>query len=245
MAFKQHYWLNPHRHAPKLYRDTIKDILAIATKRLGKKNKDLVVLDVGCGLGIYSCELSKKVRQVIGVEPDRNAFKLALKRKNLTFYNTLIEKFDTKQRFDLIVSLTTLEHMPDADASFKKIFKLLKEDGIIYVTAPNKLWPYEYHYKLWFLNYLPLPLANLYVRIMGRGKSFQDSSYAKTYIGMKKFFNQFPCQYEFILPNPNASYLGCEEGSKLIRVVGITLIKYLPFMWMFSKGFILVVQKTK
>lgn len=244
MEFQQHYWLHPHYIAPKLYRDTIKDILAIITKRLGKKSKDLTVLDVGSGLGIYSYELSKKVKQVIGVEPDKNAFKLAIPKKNLTFYNRLIEKFDTQLRFDLIISLTTLEHMPDANASFKRIFKLLKPGGIAYVTAPNKLWPYEYHYKLWFLNYLPLALANLYVRIMGKGQSFQDSSYAKTYWGMKKFFNQFPCRYEFILPDPNASYLGCEEGSKLIRVIGINLIKYLPFMWIFSKGFIMIVRKT-
>lgn len=244
MEFKQHYWLRPHILPRKLYRDTIRDILTI-TKRLGKKNKDLVALDVGSGLGIYSYELSKKIKQVIGVEPDKNAFKLAVKRKNLTFYNTLIEKFDTKQRFDLVVSLTTLEHMPDANASFKRIFKLLKKGGIMYVTAPNKLWPYEYHYKLWFLNYLPLPVANLYVRIMGRGKSFQDSSYAKTYIGMKKFFNQFPCQYEFVLPDPNASYLGCgTEGGKLLKIVGINLIKRLPFMWIFSRGFIMIVRKT-
>lgn len=245
MEFNQHYWLNPHYLPPKLYRDTVCDILAIATKRLCKKSKDLVVLDVGSGLGIYSYEFSKKVKQVIGVEPDKNAFKLSVKRNNLTFYNTLIENFDTKLRFDLIVSLTTLEHMPDATDSFKKMFKLLKTRGIMFVTAPNKLWPYEYHYKLWFLNYLPLSLANLYVRIFRRGKSFEDSSHAKTYSGIKKFFNQFPCKYEFFLPNPNASYLGCEQGSKLLRNVGINLIEHFPFMWMFSKGFILVIQKNK
>lgn len=244
MEFKQHYWLNPHILPRKLYQDTIRDILAIATKRLGKENKDLVVLDVGSGVGIYSHELSKKVKQVVGVEPDKNAYKLAVPRINLTFYNKLIENFNTKLRFDLAISLTTIEHMPDVDASFKKIFKLLKKGGMIYVTAPNKLWLYEYHYKLWFLNYLPLPLANLYVRIMRRGQSFQDSSYAKTYFGMKKLFDQFPCQYEFILPNPNASYIGCGEGSKLVRTIGINLIQYLPFMWIFSKGFIVLVRKT-
>lgn len=245
MAFRQHYWLDPHILPTKLYRDTINDILAITTKKLAKKNNDLVVLDVGSGLGIYSSELAKKVKQVVGVEPDSNAFRLAVPRKNLTFYNTLIEKFDTKLRFDLIISLTTMEHMPNAKASFKKIFKLLKPDGMIYVTAPNKLWPFEYHYKLWFLNYLPQGLANLYVRIMRRGKSFQDSSYAKTYTGMKKFFNQFPCQYEFVLPDPNASYLGCgNESGKSLRVIGVKLIKHLSFMWTFSRGFIVVVRKT-
>lgn len=240
---EQSYWLHPHYHSPKLYRDTIRDILTITKKRLGKKNKDLVVLDVGSGLGSYSYELSKRVKHVVGVEPDKNAFKLAVSRKNLTFYNTLIEKFDTKLRFDLVISLTTLEHMPDATASFKRIFKLLKPGGIIYLTAPNKLWPYEIHYKLWFLNYLPLPLANLYVKIMRKGKSFEDSSYAKTYFGMKKFLKQFPCEFDFVIPDPNAFYIGCEEGSKLFRVMGINLIKHFPFMWIFSKGFIVVARK--
>jgi len=244
MTFKQYYWAHQKPFPPvKFYRDIIRDILAV-TKQPGKKNKDLVVLDVGSGLGKYSYELSKRVKQVVGVEPDRNTFKLAIPRKNLTFYNTLIEKFDTKQRFDLVVSGATLEHMPDANASFKRIFKLLKVGGIIYITTPNKLWPYEYHYRLWFLSYLPLSLANLYVRMAGKGKSYQDSSYSMTYFGIKKFFNQFPCQYKFVLPDPKASYLKYSEGSNIVRVVGIRLLKYFPFLWVFSKSFIMVVRKT-
>ena len=244
MAFKQYYWVHQQPHPPaEYYRDIVSHILTV-TRRPGKKNKDLVVLDVGSGSGIYTYELSKKVKQVIGIEPDKNTFKLAIPRKNLIFYNTLIEKFNTRQRFDLVVSGATLEHMPNANASFKNIFKLLKDDGVIYVTTPNKLWPYEYHYRLWFLSYLTLSLANLYVRIMGKGESYQDSSYSMTYFGIKKFFNQFPCQYEFVLPNPKASYLKYSEGSNIVRVVGMKLLSIFPYLWVFSKSFIMVVRKT-
>lgn len=204
MIFKQHYWLKPHILPRKLYKDTIKDILHIATQKMDKNSKDLVVLDVGSGIGLYADELSKKVKQVVAVEPDENAFKYAVPKRNLKFYNLPIEEFNSKQQFDLIISLTTIEHMPNANTSFKQIFKLLKPGGLLYFTAPNKLWPFEYHYKLWFLNYLPLSLANIYVRILGKGKSFEDSAYAKTYFGLKKFFSQFPCKYEFILPDPKA-----------------------------------------
>jgi len=229
--------------------EAVKDILSITEKALGKSRKNLTVLDIGSGFGIYSREFAKYVKKVVGAEPFKDAYEKAIKinrRSNVKFVNDLIEDYKGKEQFDLAVSLTTLEHMPHAEKSFRNVFKLMKKNSIFYLTAPNKLWPVEPHYALPFLSWLPLPIANIYLQITGKGKSYKESSYSRTYFGMKKLFGKFPYRYSFVLPSPNAIYLGCGTknlSNTIKRRVGIWLIKKLPIFWMFSKGFIMVIRK--
>src|SRR5579872_3982315 len=165
-------------------KSTINEVLKIAENRLHKSPKQLKVLDVGSGFGLYSIEFSKYVNRVVGIEPVKEAYQYADKykknRKNVFFYNMFIQEFQTNEKFDLAISLTTIEHMPEAEIDMQKVLSLLKPGGILYLTAPNKLWPVEAHYNLPFLSYLPLPLANIYLKMSRRGTSYEDSSYSKT-----------------------------------------------------------------
>ncbi|OGH16072.1 MAG: hypothetical protein A3C30_00550 [Candidatus Levybacteria bacterium RIFCSPHIGHO2_02_FULL_40_18] len=228
---------------------TIEDILLVAEKELGKSTKDLTVLDIGSGFGLYSQELAKFVKKVVGVEPFKGAYEKAIRmnrRSNVKFVNSLIEDYKGKEKFDLAISLTTLEHMPHQEKSFKNVFRIMKPGAILYVTAPNKLWPIEPHYELPFLSWLPLSLANLYLKITGRGESYQESSYSRTYFGMRRLFDNFNCDYYFPVPAPNAIYIGCGRRTgmnTLLKHGGIWLIKKAPLFWLLSKGFIMVVKK--
>lgn len=249
--FTQEYIDTADKVRLNIYKDLVKEILDLAEKKLNKKNKELVVLDIGSSTGNISYELGKKVKKVVGVEPYKKTYLVSLKnneQKNVKFYNCLIENFNTSLKFDLIIALTILEHMSNQDASLEKIFKLLKPNGLFYLTAPNKLWPYDYHHRLPFIMWMPLWMANVYVRISKKGESFKDSSYARTYFGVKKLFNKFSWKYEFFLPEENASYLGLgfvKDGSleERLRKLGIRLIKIFPWMWIFSKGFIIIAKK--
>lgn len=231
----------------------VEDILRVAKKKIRKPVKSLMVLDVGCGSGGYSFTLEPKVKSILAIEPYKGAFLQLSKNKKrlkskIKIVNKVVEDVNTKNRFDIALSITTLEHMPHPEKSYAQILHLLNPGGIIYLTVPNKLWPIEVHYKLPFLSWLPLSLANRYVRLFGLAKTYEDSSYAMTYWQIKRFFNQFDCTYEFRLPEPNAPYLGLGDTSSLYRFVkntGIKLIKRWPFLWAFSKGFILVIKKNK
>lgn len=229
--------------------ETTKDILLLAENQLSTARKNMIVLDIGSGFGMYSQELGKYVKKVVGIEPFKQAYEHAKKinkRKNVRFFNKLIENYNGKEKFDLAISLTTLEHMPNAEKSYKHVFKLMKKNSMLYITAPNKLWPMEPHYALPFLSWLPLPLANFYLNVLGKGKSYKDSSYSRTYLGMKKLLNRFDHRYSFILPSPNAIYLGCGTRgfpNKIMRNFGIWIIDKIPFFWTFSKGFIVIVRK--
>lgn len=248
----QEYYLNrkPGTKSYRVISSTIEAVLEIAQEQLGKPRAKLIVLDVGCGSGEYSFEIAKQVKMVVGIEPYKAAYQKAQENKNkqnnLKFVNCLIEDYTSKVKFDLVLSLATIEHMPNACKSFKNIFSLMKPGGLIYLTAPNRWWPLESHYHLPFLSLLPLPLANFYLKVTNRGYSYQSSSYSKSYFGLKKFFDKFDCSYKFLLPNPDSPYLGCGQDGRLsyqIRGLGIWLIKQIPLMWVFSKGFIMVIKK--
>ncbi len=252
-TFEQQYYKtrNPKSKSKKVISSHVNEILSVARTYIKKTTKEIDVLDVGSGQGEYSFELGKKVKSVVGVEPYKSAHEVAAKNSighlKVKFFNIPVEDLKINKKFDLVICLTVIEHMPDAKKSFKKIFKLLKRDGIIYLTAPNKLWPLESHHKLLFLSWLPLPIANLYVKLTGKANSYQDSSYSKTYFGTRKFFDSFPCRYEFVLPkNLEGVFMGCGSGGRFYRFVmktGILLIRKFSVFWLFSKGFIIVVRK--
>ncbi|TAL51360.1 MAG: methyltransferase domain-containing protein, partial [Chitinophagaceae bacterium] len=168
-------------------------------------------------------------------------------KKNLSFIHSKIEDYKTTQKFDLIVHLTVFEHMNNPKAGFDRIFALLEPDGVIFLTAPNKYWIFEQHYGLPFLGWLPLPLANLYLKLAKGVESYEDCSYSRGYGGMKSFFDRYDCEYEFIIPkDTSGAYVGCGNSQPLfsfIKWLGIRLIKMNPFFWNFSKGFIMIIRK--
>ncbi|KKQ95719.1 MAG: Methyltransferase type 11 [Candidatus Woesebacteria bacterium GW2011_GWB1_43_14] len=230
----------------------VQEALKLAEENTSKKISQLVVLDVGSGSGEYSFVLERYVKKVVGVEPylpkHREAIKGKKKRRSsVVFVNKKIEDFSSKQKFDLVLSITTIEHMPESEKSFRKIFNLMNKGGLLYLTSPNKSWPIEAHYHLPFLSWLPLKWANKYMQLTRKGETYEDCSYSLTYRGTKKFFDQFPCKYRFIVPeNADVGYLGCGEGDGFYRLglkIGIRLIKISPFFWNFSKGFVLIAIK--
>lgn len=250
-GFKQSY-RNPEESLSSLaVSDCVHEALSLAEKRMGRARQSLSVMDCGCGTGDYLFELERHARQAVGIEPDAAAFEVATLRKSKHGHRSklvhgFVEDYSDPETFDLILSLTTVEHMPNARASMEKLVQLLKPGGMIYLTAPNKLWPMECHYGLPFLSYLPLPFANLYLRLSGKGKSYEDCSYARTYWGMKRLFAGLNCKIEFVLPDENSRYLGGGDTNRLrrwIRRTGIRMIRRLPWMWVISKGFVMVIQK--
>ena len=254
-SFYQQYYKtrNPASKSREVISSHVREIINATSPHLRTPFHKVVMLDVGSAKGEYSFEFEKYVKRTVAVEPYAEPYKIAQHEKKILnskvkFYNVPIENLYTNEKFDFVLCLTVIEHMPNAEESFKKIFSLLKIEGVIYLTAPNKLWPMESHYKLLFLSWLPLPLANFYMRLTGKGKSYEDSAYSKTYLGMRSFFNKFPCTYSFALPkNIDGAFMGCGSGGllyKSLMKLGIYLIKNFPMFWFFSKGFIMVIKKS-
>lgn len=97
------------------------------------------VLDAGCGTGELAYLIAKEgAEHVLGVDYSEIAIKEAKEKYNLPNLNFLkkdIGEIDGK--FDIIVSLGTLEHLDDPIAALEKLKSLLAEDGSLIITCPN------------------------------------------------------------------------------------------------------------
>jgi len=100
------------------------------------------LLDIACGDGTLTalfCK-SKKFKRVVGVDASKIQLKRAKKNcPQAEFHESLIENFETDEKFDTVVMLNLLEHVVDPVFVLKKAASFLKKDGVLIVHVPNAL----------------------------------------------------------------------------------------------------------
>lgn len=219
---------------------------ALETSRpwLSKAIEELDVLDVGSGYGHTAYELAGRCRSVVGLEPANTLFREAeaLAAPNLRFCNASIESLEDHEVFDFIVLDNVFEHLPHQADALERMSRALRPGGVLYILVPNKLWPIEAHYRLPFLSWLPLKLANRYLRLSGRGADYSDASNAPTWWGMRRALAAQPTlQWQFVLPAlPDATVAGTPWNYR----VGMAILQRVPALWAISKAFLIVAVKS-
>ncbi len=127
--------------------------------------KGKTVLDVGCGTGRACFEIAKRgARRVVGIDFSDAAIAQAKTRplqNNLEYHvDDIIEH---KGKYDVIISIGTLEHMDEPYDVLKRFKRHLNKGGVIVVTCPN--WTNPRGYVLQTLLRLfdaPITLADLH-----------------------------------------------------------------------------------
>ncbi len=131
-------------------------------KQISWKSKK--VLEVGCGTGFFAYNVAKKDSKVLGIDYSVEAIKIAKSQyfhQNLEFKNMDVSKI--KEKFDVIVSIGTLEHMDDPLKTLKLFKRHLNSNGCIIITSPNWTNPRGYMLlTLWYLFKAPITLADLH-----------------------------------------------------------------------------------
>ena len=189
-------------------------VLATTAPWLARSADQLDVLDLGSGYGGTSIALSRQCRSVLGVEPARFLYEKAVEalleqpHGDVSFRNGGVEELVERDAFDLVVLDNVYEHLPNQLQALSLIHEALRPGGVLYLLTPNKLWPIEAHYRLPGLAWLPLSLADRYLRFSGRGTSYEDASYAPTYWGLRSALRQHDWEFEFVLPGDRAESYG-------------------------------------
>ena len=105
------------------------------------------LLDVGAGTGDFLKVAKEKGWQVHGMEPNKNAAKLALE-KGIDLKASLND-FEGKQ-FDVVTLWHVLEHIPDLEETILKLAALVKPQGALIIAVPNfKSFDARHYGKFW------------------------------------------------------------------------------------------------
>lgn len=93
-------------------------------------------LDVGCNTGSFLSKLSKNWEKY-GVEINTEACRLSKQFNDICVFNSPLEKFHTKLKFDFIRVSHVVEHTNDYEKFIKKLFEITKHNGYILFYTPN------------------------------------------------------------------------------------------------------------
>lgn len=136
----------------RINRRTFYDRLKRIEKRIGKKG---TFLDVGCALG--DCLVEAKGlgwKEAEGIEVSKYAFDFSRKRGLKVKEGVLEEDTYKPSSFDVVAYQDVIEHIPSPIEEFRKVRRILKPGGMVYVVTPDiggfwswLLGPLWYHYK--------------------------------------------------------------------------------------------------
>ncbi len=140
-----------------------------------------VVLENGCGVGMYAERLAGNNGMVVGLEYDfERALAAHLRVAEIT--NAAGEKLPFEdQTFDFVLSHEVLEHVENDQIAIREMVRVLRPGGRIAMFVPNRGYPFETHGVFWrgryrfgnipLVSYLPTKLRNQlvpHVRIYSR-----------------------------------------------------------------------------
>jgi 2-polyprenyl-3-methyl-5-hydroxy-6-metoxy-1,4-benzoquinol methylase len=101
-----------------------------------------IILDIACGEGYGSNLLAQSAAKVTGVDIDPGTIKKAIlkyPRPNLDFIVGSIENIPlASNSFDIITCFETLEHVHDHEKIMQELKRVLKPDGILIISTPDK-----------------------------------------------------------------------------------------------------------
>ena len=150
-------------------------------------------LDIGCSSGIITALLGNHLRMSIGIDIDQEAIQHAQDqspspRVQFLMADSMVLPFHGNS-VDVIVCNHIYEHVPYADRMMDEIYRVLKEEGFCYFSAGNKYMVIEGHYGLPFLSWVPRSLANLYLRMTGKGQFYYEEH--RSFRGLKQLVKRF------------------------------------------------------
>ncbi|GAI08465.1 unnamed protein product, partial [marine sediment metagenome] len=133
------------------------------------------VLNVGCGSGGLEVALLRKGAEPVGLDIDPGSIEIADLRNSICADNRVeyivgdgnLLPF-REGCFDLVLSIGLLEHIEIErhDKVLRESMRVLKPGGVMFIIcSPNKWFPYDMHFELPFVNWLPRYLKYWYVRI--------------------------------------------------------------------------------
>ena len=121
----------------------VKFLIEAINSYSNKTLKNLKILDVGCGGGIFCEPLARLGANVTGIDTNKKAIhsaKIHAKSQNLKirYLNTNLVSINSEEKFDIITCMEVLEHVDDVSTILQDIKRKLKKNGLFVGSTINK-----------------------------------------------------------------------------------------------------------
>jgi len=140
------------------------------------------------------------VREVVALDlADQMLKDLKARVRHFKVSNLSIIKADAThlpfkpEAFDAALSYDLYEHTRDQHVLLHESFRVVRTKGCVAFSTGNKLFPIDRHTGLWFIDYLPEGIANLYVKLCERGGTY--NVYQPTYWSLRSELGKFCSHY--------------------------------------------------
>ena len=114
-------------------------------QKIKKVEKNSNFLDVGCGAGPFTIGLNKKNFECLGIDIDEEKVKKGRERakilnlsENIIQFQNIKNIIETNLFFDCLISFECIEHILDDKVFIDDCSRVIKKNGKIFLTTPNK-----------------------------------------------------------------------------------------------------------
>jgi SAM-dependent methyltransferase len=102
------------------------------------KDKSARILDIGCSTGgLLSVLKNKGYSNLVGIDPSPQCARITRDINGIEATANTISNFEPSGKFDLISLSAVLEHLVDFGNSMRKIWSLLKDQGLLFLEVPD------------------------------------------------------------------------------------------------------------
>lgn len=126
------------------------------------------VLDIGCGTGGLGEEIGESCRLYVGGDYHFHVLRFASSRQTRSYLQCNATHLPfSDQLFHYIFAFDVIEHLVGGTSwqiqFLHELRRVLHPLGMIFLTTPNRWYPYEGHSQLYFPQYLPAWLSDRYI----------------------------------------------------------------------------------
>ncbi|KKR11062.1 MAG: hypothetical protein A3D24_01895 [Candidatus Blackburnbacteria bacterium RIFCSPHIGHO2_02_FULL_39_13] len=197
------------------------------------------ILNVGCSFGLTELWGLDHGYQCYGVEPDPVAAAIAGKLLSLSGYRAsqyVFQEYGEKLHFkddyfDVVVSLSTFEHVSCPELVIDEMLRVLKPGGFLVIVCPSYSSFWEPHYSLPWSPFFPKKIAKLYVRLLGRKTELIDEINFIKPSFFKKYFKTKHLEFKDLSEKLMLLMVGVDGSisnpflGKILKCVGPLLLK--------------------